>query len=41
MEPSTRMYYHGAPLKTMGGCNFPKIEGHVDRLFTFVNQDYI
>ena len=40
MEPSMRLYYHGAPMKAVGGCNFAKFSEHVDRTHHYVNHHY-
>jgi hypothetical protein len=31
MEPGMKLYYHGALIKTLGGCNFEKYEENIKR----------
>jgi hypothetical protein len=40
MEPCMKLYYHGAELKTVGGCNFTKFEKHINRTFHYINHVY-
>ncbi len=36
-----RLYYHGALVKSVGGCNFEMFERHVNRTFAYVNHTYV
>lgn len=40
MEPSMKLYYHGAQIKAIGGANFAKFEKNIDRTFNYINHTY-
>jgi hypothetical protein len=41
MEPSVKLLYYGANIKTMGGCNFHKIEKEINRNFDTITNNTI
>lgn len=38
MEPSFKMYYHGALLQTVGGCNYEKLDFHCKRYIVYYKE---
>jgi hypothetical protein len=35
-----KLYYHGATMKSIGGCNFEKFKQHIERTHTYITHDY-
>ncbi len=35
-----KLYYHGALMKSIGGCNFEKFEKQVSRTYDYINGTY-
>lgn len=40
VEPCLKIYYYGAEIKSIGGCNFDRHERAVNRSFEFINQNF-
>ena len=40
MEPGMKLYYHGALIKTLGGCNFEKYEElQINEFYATINKN--